>query len=632
MCEHTLGIACAKIFRLCPKGIALSVLILLGVPGLASAEAEIEPDFLSEPKSVQPARREDFTEGLITRSPDQQRTSELFAETCTKPVPCGPASMAYALEILGVRFKNQELAGLPDESGTSNFATLMNYARQKGLHAIAVKLSPGDLPHLHNAAILQLERMGPDQENAMHFVVFAGTVDENTVYVFDPIASSGWRGPGRLDLLAAKMTGNALILSRYPLDLSHIDVLLPSVPHSGGLGGWAMKGLIFGGATLLISALVIGVTRARKRKSAAAGTGLALLIGIFSTLAAAYPAALSVSTEGNVIEKDAATAAEAKYVVGPSVYQAGVLSKGTTLRHDFEIRNPESGPINIRLGKVTCACLKAELAGSGHILPGAKSSIILTVILPNGGNRTYGAWVHISGKEESIICLRISATVKDDTRVSTRELAFSDICRSAEPETRPLRVTHYGSASEQFRITEVRPSVDYLKVAGISAPIMKLLDGNVLEYETRVSVLLDPKSAPIGRFMEKLAITAAKGQQTLAFDVQCTGNVLERVIARPSRIVRIERVLPEEVEAYVKLQATDGTEVVMVKSIEGRGFEVIDWKQRLDPENRTTHLVMRLRPLRPATDSACWVKCEKPPSVAIEIPVQLIVRAAQGGQ
>lgn len=156
------------------------------------------------------------------------------------PLACGPCAMALALHVLDVPTTNEELRGISGRSGTSSFAQLARFARRKGLHAEAFRLTPSQLESLERVAILQvLARHPSGGQWREHFVTWAGPGrTPHTGVIFDPVTTGG-RGEVPMKILVGKWTGAALVISKTPVDTREFrsDPLeWPLYARSGGIG------------------------------------------------------------------------------------------------------------------------------------------------------------------------------------------------------------------------------------------------------------------------------------------------------------------------------------------------------------------------------------------------------------
>ncbi len=555
---------------------------------------------------------------------DAPATSELFNSAPPGVLPCGIASLAVAFKILGTAIVNDELAALADRNGNSNFQVLADYARSQGLYVLAVRLEAEQLLSLHNVAILQVRSRHQGQR--MHFLVFAGPVDANRVHVFDVAASQQHDRPVLLDRLAEDFTGKALILSKYP-----IDVLNPQSQGSGETSGgrprWPMVALALGavltagGATVLI----YGKTHHR------ATTGLkrpllVLVVGALAIAIGPLASAGSLPLEAGATRQslNGDRPVESRYVAGPLTYSAEAVSVGTTLRHEFDICNPDSQAMTIRLGKTSCSCLDAAIVGPSCLPAGAHSKVAIEVLTTRGGETRQGVLLHVS-TSESPVYLAISATVKDDTRVSPGILDFGAIARTAAPESRPLRFTHYTDQAHPFIILETRLDVPFLHVAESGTPSVTPVGDDVARYEHSVLIGLDPPAAPVGRFAAKLTVVAKKGETPLTFDIPCAGHILPLVAATPGRIVKILRVVPTQFQVSIKLHGADRRKVI-VASVQADAVEIVRWAQRHQPETAVSVLTLDLKPIlkNGRAQGTCQVMLAEPRGETVSLPVLIV--------
>jgi hypothetical protein len=415
-------------------------------------------------------------------------SSELFDGTGPAPA-CGPVSMAIAFQILRVNIVDSELATLADANGTSTFQTLADYARGKGLHVRAVQLEAEQLLALRHVAILQVR--APAAGSRRHFLVFAGPADANHVYLFDGAAAHRRQGPVLLDRFAEDFTGRALILSKYPIRLATTD---RPAPGAGAWSAWSSAALALGALLLVIGLAALWRRRAHAAGLAMRGRTLALLAGCV-VLAVTDPAAVAgfapTIAGPDPLPAQSDQAAESRYVVGPLTYSAGAVSLGTKIRHEFDIRNPDAQPLNIRLGPTTCSCLGATLMGPATLPPGGRTKVAVEVLAVRGGLTTQGVTLHLSAAAAPLR-LAIRATVMNDTTVTPPALDFGEIPRTAGPESRPLRLVHHADQAHPFTILQASLDVPFLRVAGLPEPTVTETGDGVMKHEFPLRVVLDP--------------------------------------------------------------------------------------------------------------------------------------------
>ncbi len=555
---------------------------------------------------------------------DAPATSELFNSAPPGVFPCGSASLAVAFMILGTPIVNDELAALADEKGNSNFQVLADYARSKGLCVLAVKLEAEQLLSLHNVAILQVRSHHEGQR--MHFLVFAGPADANHVHVFDVAASQRYDRPVLLDRLAEDFTGKTLILSKYPIDVPNPQ-LRGLGETSGGRSLWPTVELALG--AVLIAGGVTVLAYGKTRHCATARLKRTLLLVVVGAPAAvmgplASAGAVTLDAGATRQSPNGNRPVESRYVAGLPTYSAGAVSVGTTLRHEFDIRNPDSQTVTIRLGKTSCSCLDAAIVGPSCLPPGAHSKVAVEVLTTRGGKTTQGVLLHVS-TSESPVYLAISAAVKDDTSVSPGVLDFGAIAGTAAPESRPLRFTHYTDETHPFTILETKLQVPFLHVAGSGTPLVTPAGDGVARYEHSLLITLDPAAAPVGRFAAKLAVVAKKGETPLTFDIPCTGHILPLVVATPSQIVKILRVVPARLQVSVKLRGADRRKVV-VASVQADAVEIVRWAQRRQPETGVSVLTLDLKPVlkNGRAQGTCQVMLAEPSGETVSLPVLIV--------
>ncbi len=549
--------------------------------------------------------------------------SEIWRETNTAPFPCGPAAMAFAFQVLGLPVVDDEFKGLADKNGQSNFETLTNYAVKKGLTVKHVHLSPSDLLSLKNVAILQLEvrkdpnEISPKEVNEMdyHFVTVAGPVDEQTVYVFDPLAKNGWRGPSLLSMLAEKMTGNALILSKYPITFE---------PGQARMSWGNMWGVfVVTGVILLLLSFIIAFVRRHIRTDP-----LSRRSGIPApTSSGTIIVVLILAVQAQIVKGQASTAAgtSSPFVKSSTLHDAGTVSHGTELNHTFELVNVRSQPIEVKLGPVSCSCVGAKLEGPNRLSPGSTTRISVKVHADKPGEGSNGVIVFISGEPDPVR-LAVRAVVKDDTRISTSLIDFSRIVRGTKQKSLPFEITHHGAADEPFEIVDISIDQPFLKISERQAANVTKISGDVLRHEFSYSVTLDPQTVPPGPFMGKMTIKAQNGTKPLSFNLGVMGTATETVVTRPQRIFQLANSLPNQLKVSISLQSMDKQDISIDK-ITSEGIDPPEWSEGPNSKDHTKDLELQFRIPQPSTTikGSCTIHLKQPQGLQIVLPVDLIV-------
>jgi hypothetical protein len=582
------------------------------VPSRASIQLPVTERAVSQRRSLTPPR------------------SELYPDVNERPFACGPASIAVAFAVLGVKVSNQELGMLADREQRTNFADLAAYASSKELYVEAVRMGPEHLASLRNVAILQILSPMAVAENmkgeeALHFVVFAGPVDDEVVYVFDPRAGSGMRGPFPLAELAEMWTGRALVLSKYPIDLSRLGV----AGHSsrGGISRSIFILLVLlglGGMLLPVARIVL-----RKRSVADCSTTACLALILLSCSAFVSGGKLLATTASpedpnGISPQNSERTIKSRYVIGAVPYSTGVVSKGTMIKHEFELVNPDRRTIDIRLGKSSCVCLDSRIIGSPSIPPGERTRVAITLHANKGGKMTAGVLLHLSSQKDPIP-LVISTIVTDDTRIVPATLDFGAVARNSPSPLRPLRIVHHGTKEQAFQIREFLFSVPFLTVAHQDEPKEVLVGNGVVEYRHHVQIAVDPNASPLGDFTATLTVSGVIGKNPVQFHLLCSGSVLPIVAASPNRIMKIQKTFPKELDVEIDLKTARSADVV-VRSVESEGIRLAGWSQKRNSKTGSTLLTLRIQPSieKGRSAGAFFVTLAAPAGEVVNIPVRLI--------
>lgn len=194
--------------------------------------------------------------GFIAVASSEKSSSSIEEDRSTAALPCGPASLAVVFQVFDVRFRNVQLAALADEDGYSSFADLRTFARDHGLFAEGVSLTPSDLLDLGRIVILHLELpnehsgdSGPDR--VPHYVVYLGQGPEQRLAVVDASGATTLNGYVDTDEIFEYWTGRALLVSDSPLPFR--------VNPTAWLIHWGLLAAWWVGAPLLTVVLVFAL-------------------------------------------------------------------------------------------------------------------------------------------------------------------------------------------------------------------------------------------------------------------------------------------------------------------------------------------------------------------------------------
>jgi hypothetical protein len=526
---------------------------------------------------------------------------------------CGPACMAFAFRILGVPFTNEDVSSVGGEGPTS-FAELQRLAESKGVRAMAVRIDPGVLPSLRHVAILQV-LVPVGAERMEHFVVFAGPAPEEDhgqmVYLFDPIGYNGLRGAFPVEELAEFFTGRALVLSTHPIELASWAPPLPA----RGRGTLARNLAILGCAGIVALAAARRVLRMRHLSRVPGLLALGMLVLPWTNVAAEAGAPRGAGPTSQSVQL-----VESLFVVGSLVHQAGDVSAGETVTHEFRLRNPTGEAVQVRLGKQTCACLDAQYLGPETLQPGAEALVRLQVAFAGGGPQTQGVFVAISTLRE-LLFLCITGTAKDDTRIQPAQLDFAEVLERGPAQQRPFRVTHQVFADSAFSVAEISADKPQLRVIEAGSRTLSLLD-NVTEHQRDFVAVLDPGDLPAGATNARITVVLKSGAKTLRFEIPVNIEIVPPVRVRPEQIVRIQKQIPEELEVTLRLEPRSGG-ARRVGSVDAEGAAVAGWTQQVADD--ATILTLRLRPA--LTDGRgvgrCIIRLEGDDE-PIVVPIRLI--------
>ena len=549
------------------------------------------------------------------------------ANLSASPPACGPASMAIALKLLNCSFTNDELTRLADSQGDSTFAELAEFAQHKGLYAVAVRLGPGQLLKLHRIAILQiLSPLIINGVHAPHFIVFAGPVpgtdhgpwwNKDSVFLFDSVAGDGLRGPLPIEALSEMYTGNALVLSKYPVDPNEFAVAHAESPHDSWrtIRDGSMAGL-GAAAILLFCATLRRKTGSTTMPTVAPTIAMVIYMTLFS---ASFNSAAADSS--NPTTRPAGDSAATINSNANQLCDVGNVSKGEQVQHSFEFTNSKPIDIDLQIAGTSCTCLSARFDGPSHLRPGQKTNVVLSAIARNGGPVQTSALIKTSAQE--MFLLTIQMAVINDTDYSPRTVDFGDVWADQGKQSRPLHFTHYTSNAGAFKDFLVRSFSPCVSVS-LDKPTWTSGSDGAKTVDENVTITLDPALASLGPLGKGILATASDGNKKLSFTIDCIGQVVPIVGAIPDQIAVFGANLPNEIPASVTLKAVDGR-LVNVETIEASNLTIAKWTATPSGDG-TINLEIIIQPnmLQGRAQGSLHVKFIAPKHYMLDIPVRVV--------
>jgi hypothetical protein len=568
----------------------------------------------------------------IIQNISDQSGAKLADAIDVSPPACGPASLAIALKLLNCNFTNEELTGIADEHGDSTFAQLAEIAKKKGLYVVAVHMGPGQLLKLHRIAILQI--LSPAVVNGVHpphFIVFAGPVPntdhgpwwkKDEVFLLDPIAGDGLRGPLPIDALSEMYMGNALVISKSPINLGELGVT--GVGRSNN--GWraVRNGMMAGFLAATMLWLCAGFRRKRPSTTITTVASAIVLITYISLFVCGI--SFADADLGNTATRPANDSQATTLTNGNQIYRAGVVSKGERVKHSFEVQNSGTVDFDLQIESTSCTCLNARFDGPTHLRPGEKTNIILDASARNGGPSQTSALIKTSTQEMFILTIQMQVT--NNTVYTPRTIDFGDVWADEGKQSRPLHFTHYttnGNAFKDFHVRSLNPSLSI----STGNPTWSSGNDGAITFDEDLTVTLDPAMDPTGPLGEGIVATASDGNKKLSFSITCIGQVVPIVAAVPDQIAVFGGNLPNEITESVMLKSVDAR-AIRVETVGSSDVSISKWTAIPSLDGMINlELTIKHAALQGRSQGTLHVKFASPQNYSLDIPVRIVDSAVQ---
>jgi hypothetical protein len=330
-----------------------------------------------------------------------------------------------------------------------------------------------------------------------------------------------------------------------------------------------------------------------------------------------------------------------RFVSGPLLYEAGKISVGERVTHEFSISNPDGDARAIAIVGRSCRCVVSKVVGGTTLQPGGTARVAVTVAPEASGRTMNGVYLKVSGEAEPLF-LRIGATVTDDGRVTPESLDFGRVTRNDAPVVRPLHIAHTGLSKDALEIfqaieisqtTQTTTDVQAVRVTGQSkVRTTPTEDKDVVTYECDLDVVLDPKAiGDVSARVSVLDVNARAGDRRLRFEVPCRVEVVPPVTAVPAALVRIDRALPEWIMLTTKLEPLRPGSPVVVGSVEGDGVVVEAWTQAADAKSGAAlvNLSLQFPPSTNRLTGSCRFILKDPAGEVVTVPVRFVRTGSQ---
>ncbi len=274
---------------------------------------------------------------------------------------CGPLCFAFLERYFGGRRNYVEISTLcpPGAQGT-NLRDLNAGLQKLGYTTASFE---GDVETLKRLSVPAILHYGSETGQADHFVVLLGWKPETQRFrIYDP---TGKLKDVNSAIVAEKFTGVGLLVSNGPI---------ADVGGSLAFLGGRTK-LAAGVSTFLVVIIASMLTsRFRDRRRAMASSSLRLLfaaaiLGLSSTACAPAPKAATGSS----------TDTASRYA-----FDAGKVQQGAKIKHTFQVLNPTSDTIAVKLAAHECSCRillfqQDRAVETGRVPPGGSIEVRVTI-------------------------------------------------------------------------------------------------------------------------------------------------------------------------------------------------------------------------------------------------------------
>lgn len=273
-----------------------------------------------------------------------------------------------------------------------------------------------------------------------------------------------------------------------------------------------------------------------------AGSALAVLMQCWSLLVPGLAAAQQ-------------PVAQAKAVVVEPEYDFGAVSEGTTVSHDFIVRNEGTVDLVIQNLVPGCGCTAAS-SSKDPIKPGTEGRVRVDFDTTGFSGRKHKSVRLITNDLDTPLqTVALVGVVISDISVEPRLLNFGEVVRGQDPESTNQRVDIAIREGSSVRIAGVKAYSKYLVV-------QELQPG---ELQRSYKVSLAP-GVPIGEFRDRGLIVSLTGAREKSVVVPVYARVRGRIAMEPPQLSFGILEGQQPVQRSVKLEIR-GSEPVSVLSL-----------------------------------------------------------------
>ena len=251
----------------------------------------------------------------------------------------------------------------------------------------------------------------------------------------------------------------------------------------------------------------------------------------------------------------------------------GSVPRGQTVSHPFRIVNNTKQPVHISSVTVSCGVCSEAHALQTSLQPGQETAIVASMFTSRFSNtKIITIYVTFDQPRYEQVRLWVTANSRDDVSFSPDNIAFGQIKRGAEPESK-ISITFLGNG--QTKITEMKSDSNYVQ------PTMKETQRTASETSYEIIAKLR-KDTPAGKWytdiwlktnhpaMPKLrvpvtvevqaALSVSPNSVTLG-EIKAGTESDRKVIIRGVRPFRITGITGTDKEVQVRATSTESKNV-----------------------------------------------------------------------
>lgn len=253
----------------------------------------------------------------------------------------------------------------------------------------------------------------------------------------------------------------------------------------------------------------------------------------------------------------------------------GIVSRGSTLVHQFRIKNTTGQPVGISSVRVSCGCVSAS-ALKTYLQPNEETFVVARMDSTRfRGVKTVTIYVHFNKPKSEEVRLWVKANARDDFSISPDVLDLGTV-RQGLPKEAVTIVRFHGQPD--LHIQDVHPDSNYLICKVIEAS----RTGNECVYELKATLR---KDTPAGVWFSDIWLRT-DSSQIPQVRVPVTLTVESYLSATPGQIQLGNIAKGEEVQRRIVVRGLSPFKIVKVEG-QGGALSPVD----LSKEAKTVHVL-----------------------------------------